>query len=70
MRVLARGWVFEDGRIFGPQDEAVVVGLVVQQPANACIVSGAPEEEEDCKNGYAGVRGQCIESEHQAGEDG
>jgi hypothetical protein len=47
-----------------------VFGLAVKEPANACIVGGAPEQEYDSEHGYSGAFWQYIEGEDQAGEDG
>jgi len=68
MRVVARFRVLKDARILRPQNKAIVLGLAIEKPANACIVGGSPEEEYDCKGGYAGAFGQYVEGEDQASE--
>ena len=43
-----------------------MLGLDSEQPANACIVGGAPEQEDYGEDWYAGAFGQDIEGRDQA----
>ena len=51
--------------LFCPQDETDVFRLAIEQPANASIVTDAPEEEDDCEYRYAGAFGQYDEGQDQ-----
>lgn len=56
--VLAGLRIFKNPRIFRPKDKPVVFGLGIEKPANACIVSGTPEEEDYGEDWYTGAFGQ------------
>lgn len=58
MWVLASLGVLKDMRVLRPKDEAIVFGLNIQKPADACIVCSAPEEKNYGEDGYAGAFGQ------------
>ncbi|KAH9834296.1 hypothetical protein Tdes44962_MAKER01953 [Teratosphaeria destructans] len=60
MRVLAGVWLLQDPGLLGPDGEALVVGLVVQEPADAEVVARPPEEEDDGEDGDPNARGQDI----------
>jgi len=68
MRVFARFRFLKYMRVLRPEHEAVVLGLALEKPANACIVCSSPEEENGGQNGFSGACWANVEGDYQAGE--
>ena len=71
--VVAGLGVLEDLTLLGPGQQALVVGLAVQEPSNAEVVARSPEEKGHGEDGHSEALREKVEHQAQVrkyGDDG
>lgn len=68
MRLVVAFGIFEYLRLLGPAHEAVVVRLVMQQPANAKVIAPSPEQEDHSEDGNSQLLWEDVHQKELAAQ--